>query len=68
MWNLFIKPYDVNVLCSLLNFRHTDHSDGSIKRHKVYFVSNGTFALTVKNYSPVVKPTTIRIFFSLTLS
>ena len=66
------RPPDVNIIRSMWIFTHKEKSDGSFERHKAHLVGDGkTQQVGIdcgETFSPVVKPTTIRIVLSISLS
>nr|GEX55724.1 ribonuclease H-like domain-containing protein [Tanacetum cinerariifolium] len=71
-WILVSKPPNVNVVRSMWLFQHKYHADGSLSRYKARLVANGRnqqYGVDCSDtFSPVVKPATIRIVFSLALA
>ncbi|GJU44907.1 ribonuclease H-like domain-containing protein, partial [Tanacetum coccineum] len=71
-WVLVPKPHGANIVRSLWLFRHKYNADGSLSRYKARLVANGSSQqLGIdcdETFSPVVKPVTIRIVFSLALT
>ncbi|GKB36047.1 ribonuclease H-like domain-containing protein [Tanacetum coccineum] len=71
-WVLIPRPSGANIVWCLWLFRHKFHADGSLSRYKARLVANGSSQqLGIdcdENFSPVVKPATIRIVFSLALT
>lgn len=71
-WTLTVLPPGKNLVgCSWI-FRIKKHADGSIARHKARLVAQGFsqepgFDFT-ETFSPVVKPTTIRLILSIAVS
>ena len=62
----------MNVIRSMWIFRHKKNSDGSFEWHRARLVGDGMYQHVgvdcSKNFSPVVKPATIRTVLSITLS
>jgi hypothetical protein len=71
-WSLVARPPRVNVVTGKWIFRHKLLTDGSLDRYKARWVLRGfTQRLGVdydETFSPVVKPTTVRVVLSLALS
>ncbi|GAU17623.1 hypothetical protein TSUD_254980 [Trifolium subterraneum] len=71
-WELVPRPSNVNVIRSMWIFRHKKKSDGSFERHKARLVGDGRSQQVGldcdETFSPVVKPTTIRIVLTIALS
>ncbi|CAN0920957.1 Retrovirus-related Pol polyprotein from transposon RE2 [Linum grandiflorum] len=71
-WSLVPRPINVNVLGSKWIFRNKFNSDGSLQRHKARLVAQGCSQQEsvdfYDTFSPVVKPTTIRLVLSIALS
>ncbi|GKB69961.1 ribonuclease H-like domain-containing protein [Tanacetum coccineum] len=71
-WVLVPRPPDVNIVRSLWLFRHKHNANGSLNRYKARLVANGSTQLAGidvdENFSPVVKPDTVRIVLSLAIS
>ncbi|GJS22485.1 putative reverse transcriptase domain-containing protein [Tanacetum coccineum] len=71
-WVLVSKPPNVNVVPSMWLFRLKYHANGSLSRYKARLVANGRsqqFGVDCDdNFSPVVKPATVRTVLSLALS
>jgi hypothetical protein len=68
-WTLIPPPPRVNVIDSKWAFKVKKHSDGSIERYKARLVTRGfrqRYGLDYEDtFSLVVKPTTIRLLFSI---
>ena len=68
-WTLVPPPSRVNIIDSKWVFKVKKHADGSIERYKVRLVAKGFKQRQGLDYedtfSPVVKPTTIRLLLSL---
>nr|GEV90002.1 ribonuclease H-like domain-containing protein [Tanacetum cinerariifolium] len=66
------KPPNVNVIRSMWLFRHKYHADGSLSKYKARLVANGRnqqYEVDCGDtFSPVVKPSIIRIVLSLALA
>jgi hypothetical protein len=71
-WTLVPSPPGANIVSGKWIFRHKFNSDGSLSRHKARWVVRG-FSQQAgidfdETFSPVVKPATIRIVLSLSLT
>ncbi|CAN1781952.1 Retrovirus-related Pol polyprotein from transposon RE1, partial [Linum perenne] len=71
-WSLVSCPTNVNIVGCKWIFRIKRNSDGTIQRHKARLVAQG-FSQEAgvdffDTFSPVIKPTTIRLVLSLALS
>nr|AAT38052.1 unknown protein [Oryza sativa Japonica Group]BAG97874.1 unnamed protein product [Oryza sativa Japonica Group] len=71
-WRLVPRPPGANVVTGKWIFKHKFHSDGSLARHKARWVVRGYSQQHDIDYnetfSPVVKPSTIRVVLSITTS
>jgi histone deacetylase 1/2 len=72
MWTLVLPPSNANVVTGKWVFRHKFKPDGSLDRYKACWVLRG-FSQEHdiefdETFSPVVKPSTIRIILSIALS
>nr|GEZ63963.1 ribonuclease H-like domain-containing protein [Tanacetum cinerariifolium] len=71
-WILVPWPAGINLVRSIWLFKHKSHADGTLSRYKARLVANGSSQqLGIdcdETFSPVVKPTTIRIVLSLAVS
>ena len=71
-WTLVPKPSNANVVSGKWVFRHKFHVDGSLARYKARWVCRGFSQQPGVDYdetfSPVVKPSTIRVVLSLVVS
>ncbi|KAJ9554477.1 hypothetical protein OSB04_018522 [Centaurea solstitialis] len=70
-WELVPRPTDTNIIRCHWLFRHKFRSDGTLERYKARLVVNGkSQEVRVdcdQTFSPVVKPSTIRIVLSLAM-
>nr|GEW45531.1 ribonuclease H-like domain-containing protein [Tanacetum cinerariifolium] len=66
------RPLNVNLVRFMWLFKHKFHADGTLSRYKAPLVTNGSSQQLVvdfdETFSPVVKPATSRIVFSLVVS
>uniref|UniRef100_A0A0A9HL59 Reverse transcriptase Ty1/copia-type domain-containing protein n=1 Tax=Arundo donax TaxID=35708 RepID=A0A0A9HL59_ARUDO len=71
-WTLVPCPYDANVVSGKWVFKHKFNSDGSLARYKACWIIRGYSQQPGIDYdetfSPVVKPSTIRIILSIAVS
>lgn len=71
-WSLVSCPPNVNLVGCKWIFRIKRKSDGSIERHKARLVAQGYSQEEGIDYfdtfSPVIKPTTIRLVLSIAIS
>lgn len=71
-WTLVPKPSGVNVVSGKWVFRHKFHADGTLARYKARWVCRGFSQQHGidfdETFSPVVKPSTIRVVLSLAVS
>nr|GEZ22500.1 hypothetical protein [Tanacetum cinerariifolium] len=71
-WVLVPRLANVNVVRSMWLFKHKFHADGSLSWYKARLVANGRSQQQGIDYdetfSPMVKPTTIRIVLSLAVT
>ena len=71
-WTLVPKPPGVNVVSGKWVFRHKFHADGTLARYKARWVCRGFSQQHGvdfdETFSPVVKPSTIRVVLSLAVS
>jgi hypothetical protein len=72
MWSLVSKPSSVNVVSGKWVFRHKFHADGTLARYKARWVCHGISQQQGVDFeeifSPVCKPSTIRVVLSLVVS
>ncbi|XP_031253597.1 uncharacterized protein LOC116111573 [Pistacia vera] len=71
-WILVPRTSKMNVMGNKWVFRTKFHADGSLQKYKVRLVAKG-FQQTpgldyFETFSPVIKPSTIRIIFTLAIS
>jgi histone deacetylase 1/2 len=71
-WSLVPKPAGVNVVTGKWIFRHKFNADGTLARYKARWMVRGFTQQAGVDYeetfSPVVKPTTIRVVLNLSTS
>jgi histone deacetylase 1/2 len=71
-WSLVPRPPRANVVTGKWIFRHKFHSDGSLARRKARWVLRGFSQCPGIDYdetfSPVIKPSTIRLVLHITVS
>jgi hypothetical protein len=71
-WLLIPRPAGVNVVTGKWIFRHKYNSDGSLERYKAHWVVRGFTQQHGVDYeemfSPVIKPSTIRVVRSIATS
>jgi histone deacetylase 1/2 len=71
-WQLIPKPPGANIVSGKWVYCHKFHSDGSLARYKARWVVRGfcqEYGIDYEEtFSPVVKPSTIRIILSLAIS
>nr|GEV87878.1 ribonuclease H-like domain-containing protein [Tanacetum cinerariifolium] len=71
-WILLPRPIGINFVRSMWLFKPKFYADGTLSCYKARLVANGSSQqLGIdcdETFSPVVKPTTIRTFFSLAVS
>lgn len=68
-WTLVPRKLDMNLVSSKWVFKIKTRADGSIERYKARLVTRGFTQLPGLDYdetfSPVVKPSTIKLIFTL---
>ena len=71
-WDLVPRPHNAIIIRSLWIFRVKTKSDGSFERYKARLIGDGESQREGidcdETFSPVVKPTSIRIVLSIALS
>jgi histone deacetylase 1/2 len=71
-WRLVPPQSRINVIDSKWVFKVKKHADGTIEQYKVLLVSKGfkqRYGLDYEDtFSPVVKPTTVRLLLSLAVT
>jgi hypothetical protein len=71
-WRLVLRPPHADVITDKWVFKHKYHADGSLACHKARWVVRGFSQQYDIDYdemfSPVVKPTTIRVVLSIAAS
>jgi histone deacetylase 1/2 len=71
-WTLVPKPSGANVVSGKLVFRHKYNFDGTLARYKARWVCRGFSQQHGidfdETFSPIGKPTTIRVVLSLVVS
>lgn len=71
-WELVPRPSDANILRGKWVYKTKRNSDGSIERHKARYVVRGFEQKAgvdfFETFSPVIKPTTIRLVLSIALA
>lgn len=71
-WRLVPHPSGANIVTGKWIFKHKHHSDGSLACHKARWVVRGYSQRPGVDYdetfSPIIKPTTIRVVLSLAVS
>jgi hypothetical protein len=71
-WSLVSRPSDANIVSGKWVFRDKHNSDGTLARYNAHWVFCGFSQAKGIDYdetfSPVIKPSTIRVILSLAMS
>ena len=71
-WSLVPRPVNANIVGSKWVYRTKFKEDGSIDKYKARLVAQGYTQIPgldfEETFSPVIKPTTIRLIFSLAVT
>ena len=71
-WDLILFYEDMNLIGCKWVFRVKYNHDGTVVKHKAWFVAKGFFQTPgvdyVETFSPIVKALIIRVLFTLTIT